>query len=490
MKKVLFFIIINMMFLFNVNAIEINSKNAYIYNMDTDKVLYEKNSDEEIKIASLTKIMTALIVIENNNDLNKEVTIQDSDLRDMYEYSTAGFQAGDVLTLKDVLYGIILPSGSDAVNAAVRITTKNEKDFIDLMNQKVKELGLTHTHFSNAIGKDDDNYSTVSDLCAILNYALKNDKFREIYTNQVYNIESLNLNLYGPFEKAKTKYDIDLDYIKGAKSGYTTEAKHTMSSYSDSNGFNILVVTAFAENYKKVLEDTDILYKYVYDNYENIDYDISFNIDIINSDTKKYSVIMKPKLFINKNYDESKLTYKYEGKDKINYLIKKGDKLGTVKIYYDGKVIDEENVFLNKKITYQTRAYYKPIIIALSLILLSLILFIIISNIKRKKIEKRNRIIIEDVIKEENNVESRINNLKQTLDIEVFFKNISLVSDIKERERMEIDFIDRSFENTDYTNLNCLSDLYTKFKLYRNKISDNAYTYFAKTMKYCLKNMK
>ena len=177
MKKVLLFIILQLALISSVSAIslDLNSKYAYLYNRDTESTIYEYNSEEEIPIASLTKIMTALIVIENNEDLDKEIKIKDEDLRDMYEYTTAGFQAGDKVTIRDLLYGIILPSGSDAVNAAVRVTTTTEEEFITLMNEKVKELSLKHTHFSNPIGKDEDNYSTVHDVAIILDYALNNE---------------------------------------------------------------------------------------------------------------------------------------------------------------------------------------------------------------------------------------------------------------------------------------------------------------------------
>ena len=94
----------------NVNALELNSKYAYVYNIKEKKIMYEVDSKKEVPVASLTKIMTAIIAIENNEDLEKEVTIIDSDLRDMYEYAVAGFNPGNVVTIKDLLYGTLLPA--------------------------------------------------------------------------------------------------------------------------------------------------------------------------------------------------------------------------------------------------------------------------------------------------------------------------------------------------------------------------------------------
>ena len=137
MKKI-FLILITFFMCITVQALDLNSKYVYVYNDTLDRVMYEMNSNEEVKVASMTKIMTAILVIEKNPDLDKVITIEDEDLRDMYEYTTTGFQAGHEVTIRELLYGILLRSGSDAVNAAVRVTTDTEEEFISLMNQKLK----------------------------------------------------------------------------------------------------------------------------------------------------------------------------------------------------------------------------------------------------------------------------------------------------------------------------------------------------------------
>lgn len=203
----------------NVQAIELdlNSKYVYVYNVNEDREMYDLNANEEAKVASMTKIMTAIIVIENNKNLDEYVTILDEDLRDMYEYTTTGFQAGNKVTKRELLYGILLKSGSDAVNAAVRTTTDTEEEFINLMNQKVHELGLVHTHFSNAVGKDKDNYSSAYDIAHIMKYCLKNEVFKEIISTDTYYIDRLDLQINGPLYKANSKYDVDLSMIKEVK---------------------------------------------------------------------------------------------------------------------------------------------------------------------------------------------------------------------------------------------------------------------------------
>ena len=179
MRKIVIFII-SFIFINNVYALDLNSKYAYVYNVKEDKVMYEKDSNKEIKVASLTKIMTAIIAIENIDNINKEVIISARDYRDYPEYAVAKFNIGEKVTVKDLLFGALLPSGSEAVNALVRVTTDSEEEFIKLMNEKALELNLKNTHFSNPIGKDDNNYSTMSDIARILEYALSNKIFKEI----------------------------------------------------------------------------------------------------------------------------------------------------------------------------------------------------------------------------------------------------------------------------------------------------------------------
>lgn len=495
MRKLLFLIITFLALITNVSAInfETYSNNIIIYNLDTKSILYEKNSNDEVKVASLTKIMTAIIVIENNPDLDKIIEIKDEDLRDMYEYATAGFQAGDKVKLKDIVYGILLPSGSDAVNAAVRETSTTEEEFIKLMNQKVDELNLTHTHFSNAVGKDEDNYSTASDIQKILEYALKNKTFYEIFNTQKYIIEDLNLQLNGPLYKVERKYKIDPDYILGAKTGYTGESKYSMASYSKYNDSNYILVTVGAPNFKKVLMDTDNLYNYVFENYDYYKYNINFNLDIINGEKSKYNVNLNTNLYLLNNYDQNLITYKYDGIKEITYKQKKGDKLGTISIYYDNKLLKQENIFLTKKLTYKVSAYNNLILSIIFPIILISSLLVIIVKIKKYKYKKKNTIhrpVVVEKIKIEESIEYKLNILKRTNSVSDFFNNIKYIKNQKQKEQLEINFIDRCFSNIDFKNINELKELNTKFRLYGNDISTKAYDYFMKTMKYCIELSK
>ena len=368
MKKIIIFII-SFLFMINVYGFELNSNYAYVYNIDEDKVMYEVDSNKEIPVASLTKIMTAIIAIENTSDLDKEVTIIDDDLRDMYEYATAGFSVGQVVTIRDLLYGTLLPSGSDAVNALVRATTGTEEDFVKLMNQKVKDLGLNNTHFSNPIGKDDNNYSTMHNISKILIYALKNETFKQIFTTDIYNIG--NLMLKGPLSK------LNSDMVSGAKTGFTYAAMYCFASFSEKDNFNYITITAHGDSYKDIMEDHVNIYNYYFNNYGYHDYNINFDIKIKNGKEEFYNVNMDTTIYLQNNYNIELLTYKYDGVDEINKDIKKDDKLGMVSIYYNNELLREVDVYLRKEIEYKN---YVWIIVPL---LLLLIILLIRKNKKR-----------------------------------------------------------------------------------------------------------
>ena len=184
MKRVVFFLFSLFFFCFSVYAEEFDITGEYVtlYNMNEDMLIYSKNDTKKTSIASLTKIMTTLVAIENIDDLEKVITIKERDFDGTVGYSKAGFSVGDKVTYLDLLYGIILPSGADAVNAIVN-NTLGYNSFIKKMNETAKKIGMNDTSFANPIGKDDENnYSTSSDIAKLLKYALKNETFKKVFT--------------------------------------------------------------------------------------------------------------------------------------------------------------------------------------------------------------------------------------------------------------------------------------------------------------------
>ena len=243
MKKIVFTIIL--LFPFFVDALEIDSTHAILYNLNEDKVVFEKNSMEITSIASLTKIMTTIVAIENIDNLDSKITIKERDFNGLYDASLAGFKVGEEVTYKDLLYGTMLPSGAEATQALANNISGSVSSFVDLMNQKAEEIGMKQTHFINTTGLDINNhYSTVNDIATLLKYCLKNETFKKIFESSSYKTSNGNLTFYS----TAAKYNYKSDYILGAKTGYTDDAGKCLAStaYDSSNDILYLLVTTGA----------------------------------------------------------------------------------------------------------------------------------------------------------------------------------------------------------------------------------------------------
>ena len=372
----------------SVSAIDINltSKEAIIYNLNDDNVIYEKNSSEPTKIASLTKIMTSLVVIENINNIDDTVTVDYKDLQGLKGYAVAGFKAGDTVTYKDLLYALMLPSAADAANILARSIAGSTKDFVNMMNDKASMLGLENTKFSNPIGMDDDNYSTAYDLSIILKEAIKSDLFKQLYNTLSYTTSN-NIKLTKTTDKIASKYNLDISNITGSKTGFTDEAGYCLASTATYNDVNYLAVTLNSDELPNHIKDTLDLYNYFDTNYSYKeilkDKQLLKTIKVKGSKTKEYKIYSKKSItkYLSNDTDINKIEYKYSGVETLNRKIKKGDYLGKVKIMYASDTLDTYKVYLDKDIKYYN--YW------LLLIPIGIIILIIWFKIKLKKSKRR-----------------------------------------------------------------------------------------------------
>ena len=382
MKKIILVIITLFLFI-NINALEINSKNAILYNMNEKEVIYEKNSEEVVQIASLTKIVTAITVIENTEDLNKEVTINRKMLQGLDGYAKAGFKVGDKLTYLDLLYALMLPSAADAAQALAISVSGSIEEFSNLMNQKIEEIGVTNSKFDNPVGMDsENNYSTASDLSKILIYSLENETFKEIFNSNTYKIKSINKVV----KKTLSSYDTDTSFITGAKTGFTYDAGKCLASTTTLEGVDYLLITLNADiNGEYHAIDSVNIYKHYSSNYGYIDVlskgQMLKTINVKHSKTKTYDIISKDEisLYLEKTISKENLIYKYEGVEELNRDIKKGDKLGTISILNDEKVLYVYDVYLDTDIEYYNYLLY----ISVGIIIL-IMTFLFIKKIKSK----------------------------------------------------------------------------------------------------------
>lgn len=233
----------------------LTSQDAILQDLSSGSLLGEKNSQRRVYPASLTKIMTAVLALEIIPDLDDTMTLPTDIFSDLYAQnaSMAGFEPGEEVRYKDLLYGVLLPSGAECCLAFADSIAGSETAFVQLMNEKAQDLGMESTHFTNSTGLHDENhYSTVKDISTLLKYALQNDEFREVFTSSKYSTEPTNLHPNGMTLESTLFKNLDQSEISGGKilggkTGYTQEAGLCLASLALVNNKEYILVTAAAE---------------------------------------------------------------------------------------------------------------------------------------------------------------------------------------------------------------------------------------------------
>lgn len=248
-----------------------SAQSEYVYLMDADsgQVLLNKNGDEKMFPASLTKIMTEILAIENLPDLDAQVTITSQMLSGLAEAnaSVAGFSAGDQPTVRDLLYGCALPSGADAVNALCYTVAGSVSDFVAMMNEKAAELGMNATHFVNATGLHDENhYSSARDIAILYSYCLKNDVFQQLISAPSYT-STTGLTLTSTVWRSASSFGLDAVGFEGGKTGWTPQAGRCLASSARIGDMHLVLVSGQAEGSGN-FADASLLYSWFQDHYE------------------------------------------------------------------------------------------------------------------------------------------------------------------------------------------------------------------------------
>lgn len=404
-KYFLIFIFLFLILVIKINGetLNLNSDKYILYNLNDDKILLSKDENKETYIASLTKMMTTIVAIENINDYNEKITITKDMFKDIaWDVSVAGFKAGEKVTYNDLLYGAILPSGADAVNALALSISKDYDKFIELMNQKVKELKLTHTHFSNVTGLyDKNNYSSAYDVAQILKYALKNKKFKEVFETKKYtftNGKTVKSTIENYSSKIGSK---DLSYIKGGKTGFINAAGYCLATTATIDGVNYLLVTLNADKSKKAPHIEDAIETYTYYS-KNYSYKIIIdNDDIItklktkNAKEKELAISANTQIrkYLKNDFQKEKVVYNYDGVDEISYFAKEGTILGTVDIFYNDEKLDTFDLIYTGGLTFSLFSFFwnNLLLIMLLVFILFVVFRIIQLSIKKKRRLKRKR---------------------------------------------------------------------------------------------------
>lgn len=232
---------------------QITAKAALIFDIENKKVLYEKNPKQRLPIASLTKIMTAIVALENPRKDNRYIVRS----QDLVGENSMGLTEGEVLTLEELLYGLILPSGNDVAEVLAHNYKDGRKGFIKAMNNKSKALGIKDTNFTNPSGLegDGDQYSTPYDLIVMTHYALSNfPLFAKVVATYELAIEG-NQNHKAYYLVNETNLISSYPGVKGVKTGYTPEAGLCLVTYLDYKRNKIIGVILGSENRRQEMKD-------------------------------------------------------------------------------------------------------------------------------------------------------------------------------------------------------------------------------------------
>ena len=232
----------------------LNSPYAILMDASTGEVLAEQNADTQMYPASMTKILTAVTAMESVNSLDEIVTMPYEIYATLYEEgaSMAGFEAGEQASVRQLLYGVILPSGAECCIALADLIDGSESAFVQRMNEKAQALGMSSTHFVTCTGLHDaQHYSTVRDIAVLLQYALQSSDFREIFTAHSYSVAPTaqhpeGFTFYSTMFQSLGDASVTGGEILGGKTGYTEEAGLCLASLAQVNGREYILVTAGA----------------------------------------------------------------------------------------------------------------------------------------------------------------------------------------------------------------------------------------------------
>lgn len=311
----------------NIFALEeptIYSKAAIAIDADSLTILYGKNIDTKVYPASITKIMTAILSIENL-DLNKSVVVSKTALQIPWDSSSIYLKEGEVLTVNELLYGLLLNSGNDAANVLAEAVSGSIDNFVTLMNKKAAELGCTGTNFVNTHGySHDDHYTTALDIVKIFDYCTKNDVFMQIISTKSYTINETNKtdskrHLYNTnrliLTKEESVHSRFYEYAIGGKTGYTDEAGRTLVTIGEKDGKKVILAVFKAGQVDgKDARYTDAinLFEYSFNNYDKVQF----------ANNKDFN-------FTYTNYN-NKLKYNLEIQDTLELMLKSDEKITDV----------------------------------------------------------------------------------------------------------------------------------------------------------------
>jgi D-alanyl-D-alanine carboxypeptidase/D-alanyl-D-alanine carboxypeptidase (penicillin-binding protein 5/6) len=338
---------------------DISAKAAVLIDADSGRVLFEKNKDDKRPVASTTKIMTTMLLLESG-DLDTEFTVDPVAIAT--EGSSMGLQEGDIVSKRDLAYGMMLPSGNDAANETAYLLGGDIPGFAKIMNERAATLGLNGTHFITPSGLHSPNhYSTAYDMAMLTRAAMENETFRDIAATESIKIDYGNPP-YGRWLSNSNKLLTLYDYCTGVKTGFTDEAGRCLVSSATKNGVNLIAVTLFAPD---DWNDHIKMFNYGFAATHNKTLSVDIGEPTVNvaggtADAVSLKLKNLPTLLEIDGENQPQIDCKILVPGYVFAPVAKGETVGKAQFITDGKVFDTVDLIAEKDIPADTKKHFKP----------------------------------------------------------------------------------------------------------------------------------
>lgn len=375
--KNLFFLLFILILLFSFdisfaseeNSLNLNARSCIVLDRNSKKIIFGKNEYNRVKMASTTKIMTATVIIENC-DLSQTVTV--SKKAAGTGGSRLGLKTGDKITIRDLLYGLLLCSGNDAAIALAETAAGSVQNFSNMMNNKAKELGLNNSHFESPHGLDSDNhYTTAYELALLADYALQNSTFRNIVGTKNYTI---TINGYPKNITNTNELLGSLDGVYGVKTGFTNGANRCLVTSCKRGEMDIICVVLGCDTKNFRTQDSIKLINYTFENFEYLDIknliDRKFE-NYKNNNTNPFEInkgvsndleircfSTEPSIIPIKKDEKNSIKVNFELKKNLEAPINANLKVGSFMVYSDNRTILEGDILTTNSIDKKKPSYY------------------------------------------------------------------------------------------------------------------------------------
>ena len=361
MKKIVFILISLFSFIFikNVSAVEmdISAKSAILVDFNTGKVLYSKNENEPLAMASMTKVMSMLLIMEKIDDgsLKYDDIVEISTESSSMGGSQIFLNPGDKYKVIDLLKGVAMASANDAVVALAEKTYGSKEHFIEAMNKKAESLGLKNTHFVNVHGLDEEgHYSSAYDMSVMARELLKHEKildFTRVYEEYLTKPDGSQIWLVNTNKLVRF-----YDGVDGLKTGFTQNAGYCLTATGKKNNLRLISVVMGEESIEKRSSDTVKLLNYGFNTFKvNLiknKSEIIGKVNVQKGKKENVDVVLVNDLIELLNVSDKPSNYKFKILvDKITAPVKKGDVIGKVKVLNDnGILISEVDITVNENV--------------------------------------------------------------------------------------------------------------------------------------------